>query len=89
MAPRSKGSGQFLSKKVVMGNWNISIQGTGCHHNRKLKSDANRLAAQFVQTLRDMGHQVTSATFTHGAVDYIDGQAYINTRNEIEGGEPK
>lgn len=68
-----------------MGCWNISINGTGAHHNKKLAVDANRLAAKFVQELRDAGHTVDTATFTYGGRDYIDhGEKYNETRDEIE-----
>lgn len=69
-----------------MGNWAIVVQGTGGHHNRNYPKDANRMAAAFVQDLKDAGHTVESATFTHGGRDYIDGKAYIETRDEIEKG---
>ena len=49
-----------------MGNWNISIQGTGCHHNLDLAVDADRMAARFVRELREAGHQVETASFTAG-----------------------
>ena len=64
-----------------MGNWNITIQGTGMHHNQQKtetgeefhERDANRMAAEFVQRLKDAGHHIDSATFTHGARDDIKG----------------
>lgn len=68
-----------------MGCWNITIQGTGAHHNKLYKDDANRMAAKFVQELRDAGHNVRFAAFTYSSEDGIDaGQAYIDTRDEIE-----
>ncbi|MBI3936751.1 MAG: hypothetical protein HY323_07220 [Betaproteobacteria bacterium] len=68
-----------------MGNWNISIQGTGQHHNKHSYKDANRMAAEFVQRLRDAGHTVTHAFFTHGCVDCVDaGKGYLETQDEIE-----
>ncbi len=64
-----------------MGNWNISIHGTGSHHNAKNPKDANRMAADFVEQLRTAGHTVTKATITHGngeddvtaAAEYLEG----------------
>lgn len=54
-----------------MGQWNISIHGTGAHHNKKNPTDANRMAAKFVRELRAAGHQVTGATITHGGEDNV------------------
>lgn len=50
-----------------MGNWNINVQGVGCHHNRDYPNDANLMAAKFVQDLKEAGHHIEAATFTHGA----------------------
>lgn len=49
-----------------MGNWNINVQGVGCHHNADNPTDADRLAAQFVADLIRTGHSVETATFTSG-----------------------
>lgn len=56
-----------------MGNWNINIQGTGCHHNTDNPTDANVMAANFVKDLLKAGHSIEGATFTHGAKDDISG----------------
>ena len=71
-----------------MGQWNMSVIGTGAHHNFKLDKegrfitdeigkairtydgDADKLFEEFVQKLREMGHSVEHASFTHGARDY-------------------
>jgi len=50
-----------------MGNWNITVRGVGSHHNRKNRSDANRMAARFVRELKAAGHSVISASITYGA----------------------
>lgn len=50
-----------------MGNWAITIQGVGCHHNKDLAADANRMSRQFVRQLRAAGHHIERADFTHGA----------------------
>jgi hypothetical protein len=50
-----------------MGNWNINIQGVGCHHNKDYPKDADRMAAEFAVALRDAGHTVEHATFTSGS----------------------
>lgn len=52
-----------------MGNWNITIQGIGPHHNKDAASDADEIAKQMVFRLRQFGHNVTSATITHGAAE--------------------
>jgi hypothetical protein len=68
-----------------MGNWNISINGVGAHHNKRFKKDVNRMTAQFVQALKDAGHSVTSATFTHGGADDVtDADQYLKTRDQVE-----
>jgi diphthamide synthase subunit DPH2 len=50
-----------------MGNWAITIQGIGSHHNKALPDDANRMARRFVKELKKAGHTIVSADFTHGA----------------------
>lgn len=68
-----------------MGNWAINIIGMGQHHNRRNvvtgefdptgkfdDKDANQLFQEFVQKLVDAGHNIDSATFTHGARDAVD-----------------
>ncbi len=59
-----------------MGNWNISIEGIGCHHNHDLETDANKMAAKFVSELKHAGHKVTKASFTHGGADNLEGSWY-------------
>lgn len=54
-----------------MGQWNISIHGTGAHHNKANKADANRMAADFVRQLRSQGHTVTRATITYGGEEDV------------------
>lgn len=54
-----------------MGQWNITIRGTGSHHNAANPHDANRMAAEFVQALKNAGHSVLGATFTFGAEDDV------------------
>lgn len=50
-----------------MGNWNITIQGVGAHHNKDYSKDANLMYEKFVKELREAGHYVHHASFTHGA----------------------
>lgn len=54
-----------------MGNWNINIQGVGCHHNADSPTDANKMSEAFVQNLKKAGHTVEAATFTYGAKEDI------------------
>lgn len=49
-----------------MGSWHIAVQGVGAHNNKDYPQDADRMTEEFVQKLVDAGHQVESATFTHG-----------------------
>lgn len=51
-----------------MGDWNITIQGTGVHHNFSydLPADADKMFAAFVEELKAAGHNVYDATFTSG-----------------------
>jgi hypothetical protein len=49
-----------------MGNWNINIQGVGCHHNNKPEIDAYLAMTQFVKNLKIQGHTIESASFTYG-----------------------
>lgn len=54
-----------------MGNWNINIQGVGCHHNADYPKDANKMTAEFVEKLKEAGHTVEVATFTHGGREML------------------
>lgn len=68
-----------------MGNFNISIRGIGVHHNKKNKNDANRMAAKFVQEMKDAGHSISSATITTGGEDDVaGGEGYLDARDRIE-----
>ena len=55
-----------------MGNWNISINGLGAHHNQDYPEDANKMAAKFVKDLKEAGHTVIDATFTHGGREDLE-----------------
>jgi len=58
-----------------MGNFHISIEGLGAHHNDANPNDANRMAHRFVNELRRAGHRVSRATITHGGADRLgDGE---------------
>lgn len=56
---------------MCMGSWNINIQGIGSHHNTDYPKDANKMAAEFVAKLKEAGHTVEVATFTHGGVEHL------------------
>jgi hypothetical protein len=67
-----------------MGNWAINIQGVGCHHNKALQQDANRMARKFVNDLKAAGHSIERADFTFGAKEDLtnpnDGFAHADDR---------
>lgn len=50
-----------------MGNWNINIQGIGCHHNGRADIDADLAAKEFVEKLKAQGHTIEHAEFTSGS----------------------
>lgn len=52
-----------------MGNWAITIIGTGAHHNKEYLGDANRIFKKVVDELKAAGQNVEHASFTHGARD--------------------
>lgn len=54
-----------------MGNWNMTVVGTGSHHNTSYDKDANRLFAAFVKSLTDAGHMVQHASFTFGGSELV------------------
>lgn len=54
-----------------MGTWNITIRGTGAHHNRDHDGDANRMASEFVRALRSAGHTIHDASFSHPIADLV------------------
>ncbi len=60
-----------------MGNWHISIEGVGPHHNVDHDLDANKMATQFVNDLKKAGHHVMKATFTHGGSDDLQGPTIV------------
>jgi len=49
-----------------MGQYVITIEGTGFHHNR-CNDDADYLAMELVQKLQEAGHTIHNASFTAGA----------------------
>lgn len=54
-----------------MGNWNISINGTGAHHNQDNPGDADKRFKEFVAKLKEDGHNVEHASFTHGGREVL------------------
>lgn len=63
-----------------MGNWHISIEGVGCHHNKDYPLDANRLSATFVKSLKEAGHTITKASFTHGGSEDLTQESLVANR---------
>ena len=55
-----------------MGNWNISIQGVGAHHNPSNPKDADKMARRFVKELKEAGHTVEHAEITYGGKEAVD-----------------
>lgn len=56
-----------------MGNWRITIEGHGQHHN-KAASDAENLASDFVEQLKRRGHQVDKAEIAIATEYHEDGK---------------
>ena len=67
-----------------MGNWHISIEGVGFHHNVGLTQDANRMAKRFVQDLIAAGHHIHKASFTHGGADELQAVDYTSYEKKQE-----
>jgi hypothetical protein len=49
-----------------MGQWTITVEGTGCHHNPANPQDADKMALQFVDELQNAGHFIEHASFIAG-----------------------
>lgn len=65
-----------------MGNWHISIKGTGPYQNDD-KNDAEQLAADFVDQLKAAGHSIVCADVTtHGALNISDGKKSLAQAEE-------
>lgn len=43
-----------------MGNWTLTVTGTGPHHNDNNPTDIDRMAPEFIEALRKGGHNVES-----------------------------
>jgi hypothetical protein len=65
----------------MVGNFNISIEGVGFHHNKNTPNDANRMAQKFVKELEAAGHMISHATITHGGKDYLGSVDYSRYDN--------
>ncbi len=63
-----------------MGNWHISIEGQGVHHNAYLPVDANRMARKFVEELKAAGHHVSRASFHHGGAEKLSEESEFEIR---------
>ena len=49
----------------MLGSWHISIQGTGPHHHKNY-TDADRIAQELLDKLKDSGQTIVEASFTYG-----------------------
>ena len=56
---------------MLMGQWVITIQGTGCHNNPGNAGDAEKMGMRFVESLQNAGHMIESATFVAGSRQHI------------------
>lgn len=75
-----------------MGNWNITIVGTGCHHNTNRddswrdNNDADIQFKNFVDALKASGHTIHHASFVFGGGNTEDGQ-YLGAPRELTASE--
>lgn len=60
-----------------MGNWTIVIHGTGPHHNGK-PYDADAVALQLVEELKEAGQVVHHASITYGGSQVLTEPLKIN-----------
>jgi hypothetical protein len=68
-----------------MGNWHLSVQGVGAHHNADHPSDADRMFARFVGDLKAAGHSVTVASMTYGSAQMeVGGQSFAGPLTSVE-----
>lgn len=68
-----------------MGNWKIIICGTGCHHNKDAKIDANLIGFDLVNALADAGQNLQRAEFIVGAgTDDLLSDKCIRPQNNAE-----
>lgn len=51
-----------------MGNWNMVIEGVGCHNNMNNPTDADVMMQAFVEQLKGVGHSIGLASFSTGHV---------------------
>lgn len=71
-----------------MGNCTIVVHLTGSHHNEDNPSDANRMAAAFVDKLKAAGHNVEHASITHGGrEDLLSSTSYTRSKPWIRATE--
>ena len=49
-----------------MGDWNITIQGVGPHHNDKPDIDVDWMAKEFVKQLKKAGQTIKCSSITYG-----------------------
>jgi hypothetical protein len=54
-----------------MGNWAITIIGTGAHNNKDYDGDADKILKKTVDELKAAGQNVEHASITHGGRDVL------------------
>ena len=55
-----------------MGQWNLTVIGSGVYHNGdRLPEDVNRMFAKFVEDLKAAGHDIEHASMTFGGRDLV------------------
>lgn len=64
-APAPTPEGQPQARSGTMGDWTITIKGTGPHGNEDNPGDADRLAKRFVDDLKRGNQRVTRATISY------------------------
>jgi hypothetical protein len=68
-----------------MGNWHLSIEGIGAHHNKlepgQMTFNVDTMAKMFIEDLKARGHRVLRATITYGAADQLDPEKEMELRN--------
>lgn len=69
-----------------MGNWSITIVGTGCHHNTnrddewRANNDADIQFQKFVESLKAAGHSIQFAGFVFGGGNNEQGGSITDPR---------
>ncbi len=70
-------------RTATMGNWNVTIQGIGCHHNNA-PGDIENLTAKFVEDVKKAGHSVSLAHVTTGGLTDVTPKGDFKERLRAE-----